>query len=215
MDLGNQYGANGIYDYRKYDRIWQRVSPDLNPYPDVRQSVLSEGNDNASTPPAELPGAETDPCCMGSIAQESLTVLDGFLEEGLSDRRYFLALAKKAPTPQFARVLQEIAAASGEQARRLGVVHYLITGVCYQPNIVCEKICFAGWCSGLREAYHKLACNGLNYIRAADSTTDPCLTRLLNEFSICEYRHADRVMHLLEHSLRQSTSCTNARNMLN
>ena len=23
-------------DYRMYDRIWQRVSPELNPYPDVR-----------------------------------------------------------------------------------------------------------------------------------------------------------------------------------
>lgn len=46
------------------------------------------------------------------------------------------------------------------------------------------------------------ACNGLNYARAADGTTDPCLSRLLNELSAEEYRHADILMQMLERSLQ-------------
>jgi len=203
MDLHNQYGALGLYDYRKYDRIWQRVSPDLNPYPDVRQNTSPDENDNAvSLAQEQLPGAETDPCCMGSVAQESLSVLTGFLEEELADRRYFLALAKKAPSPQYARVLREIAAVSGEHARRLGVIHYLITGTCYQPNLICEKLCFSGWCSSLRQAYHKLACNGLNYQRAGDETTDPCLQKLFHQLAKQAYCRADELLTLLSTFLR-------------
>ena len=33
MDGG---GTAPAYDYRLYDRIWQRVSPDLAPYPELR-----------------------------------------------------------------------------------------------------------------------------------------------------------------------------------
>ena len=105
------------YDYRIYDRIWQRVSPDLNPYPDVR--AAADAGDTAIPAPQEqvpapaapavpvpaqegggepeLPGAERNPCCMGTEAQESLEVLEGFIEEELADRRYFLALSRQAP----------------------------------------------------------------------------------------------------------------------
>ena len=73
-----------VYDYRQYDRIWQRVAPNLEPYPEVRQGetavpavqtgALPAGTD-ALTPAqvrqeSQLPGAEADPCCMGSAAAE-------------------------------------------------------------------------------------------------------------------------------------------------
>ena len=35
MDHHTQF-TNPAYDYRMYDRIWQRVSPDLEPYPELR-----------------------------------------------------------------------------------------------------------------------------------------------------------------------------------
>src|SRR5699024_8674470 len=37
--------TSAVCDYDMYDRIWQRVSPDLNPYPHVR------GEENEITPP--------------------------------------------------------------------------------------------------------------------------------------------------------------------
>ena len=204
MDIGNQFGS-GACDYRKYDRIWQRVAPDLNPYPEVRQAM--SGGTMSVQSEETLPGAEENPCCMGTAAMESLEVLDGFIEEELADRRYFLALSRKAPTMQAARVLRDIAAAAGEHARRLSAVHYLITGQCYQQAIVCEKLCIRPWCAALREGYHKAACDGLNYIRASEGTTDPCLAKLLKELSDEAYRRADQLLALLERSLRQNSSC--------
>ena len=52
-------------------------------------------------PPAQesqLPGAEPNPCCMGSEARELLAVLEGYIEEELEDRRRYLALSRQAPS---------------------------------------------------------------------------------------------------------------------
>jgi len=79
--------------------------------------------------------------------------------------------------------------------------HFLITGSCYRPNVSCGTVRLGRWCAALREGYHAAACNGLNYQRAAEGTTDICLSKLLQELSEEEYRHADLLMMLLERSL--------------
>lgn len=201
-----------VYDYRQYDRIWQRVAPNLEPYPSVRPAegavapAMAEqpavpGTPAPETPEDQLPGAEMDPCCMGSAAAEMLEVLTGFIEEELSDRRYFLALVRQAPSWARQR-LREIANDEGVHAKRLMAVHYLITGECYRPAISTERIYVGRWCAAVRERYHGEACNGLNYARAADGTTDPCLAKLLNDLSADEYRHAEELMRMLERSLQ-------------
>lgn len=202
-----------IYDYRQYDRVWQRVAPDLEPYP----GMGARGTDGEGAPvpqmaaapePAamarkeeQLPGAAPNPCCMGSAAAEMLEVLTGFIEEELADRRYFLAMSRQAPAWARQR-LRDIAAAKGSHARRLMAAHYLITGECYRPAIDSGHICIGRWCPALRERYHMEACNGLNYARAADGTTDPCLAKLLNELSDDEYRHAEELMAMLERAIQ-------------
>ena len=216
-----------IYDYRQYDRVWQRVAPNLEPYPGMRQSPDSKNSSAEAAPAAapansttmmapvsqqtsaaqtaqegQLPGAAQNPCCMGSAAAEMLEVLTGFVEEELGDRRYYLALARQAPVWARQR-LRDIAADEGGHARRLMAVHYLITGECYRPAVSCEHIYIGRWCPALRERYHAEACNGLNYARAAEGTTDPCLAELLNELSADEYRHADTMLRMLERSLRR------------
>ena len=64
------------YDFRKYDQIWRRVAPNLEPYPDLREPAVpamaplaSGAAPRASQPPAgedleHLPGAEENPCCI-------------------------------------------------------------------------------------------------------------------------------------------------------
>ena len=215
-----------IYDYRQYDRVWQRVAPNLEPYPGMRQSPDSKNSSAEAAPAAapansttmmapvsqqtsaaqtaqegQLPGAAQNPCCMGSAAAEMLEVLTGFVEEELGDRRYYLALARQAPLWARQR-LRDIAADEGGHARRLMAVHYLITGECYRPAVSCEHIYIGRWCPALRERYHAEACNGLNYARAAEGTTDPCLAELLNELSADEYRHAAELMEMLERALQ-------------
>lgn len=199
------------YDYRQYDRVWQRVAPDLEPYPGLRAAPAMAERPETPAPPTapegsappenQLPGAQMNPCCMGTEAAEMLEVLAGFIEEELSDRRYFMALSRQAPSWARQR-LREIGEADGAHARRLLAVYYLISGTCYRPAISCERIYIGRWCPALRERYHAEACNGFNYARAADSTTDPCLSKLLNELSAEEYRHADQLMTMLERTLR-------------
>ena len=188
-----------VYDFRQYDRIWQRVAPTLEPYPAAAQNG-GTAEQQMARQESTLPGAESDPCCMGSAAMEQLEVLTGFIEEELEDRRRYMALAQQAP--QWARQqLRSIGLEEEGHARRLMAVYYLITGECYRPNVSCQRICVGRWCPALREKYHAEACGGLNYARAAEGTTDPCLRKLLEGLSADEYRHASVLLKMLERVL--------------
>ena len=135
-----------IYDYRQYDRVWQRVAPNLEPYPGMRQSPDSKNSSAEAAPAAapansttmmapvsqqtsaaqtaqegQLPGAAQNPCCMGSAAAEMLEVLTGFVEEELGDRRYYLALARQAPVWARQRLRDIAADEGGHPAHRRGV----------------------------------------------------------------------------------------------
>ena len=210
-----------VYDYQQVRHIWQRVAPGMEAYPgteEIAAPAMAAQPVPAAQPPAQgaapagltpaqvraeeqLPGAEADPCCMGSAAAEMLEVIEGFIEEELSDRRYYLAFARQAPAWARQR-LRDLAADGGAHAKRLMAVYYLITGQCYRPAVSCERIYVGRLCAALRERYHAEACSGLNYARAADGTTDPCLIRLLNELSADAYRHANQLMALLERALQ-------------
>lgn len=211
-----------VYDFRQYDRIWQRVAPNLEPYPGMSVQQTAVRSEVSAAAPAAgrlpaapetpavpvpagsaaaLPGAEQNPCCMGTEAAEMLNVISGYIEAALSDRRYLLALARQAPS--WARKdLRDMAADLQDQARRLMAAHYLITGQCYRPSVSTERIYVGRWCPALRERYHAAACSGLNYARSAEDSLDPCLTKLFEELSKQSYGHAEALMGLLERSLR-------------
>ena len=195
---------NAAYDYRRCARVWQRVDPTLNPYPDVRATAamaadtpgdgLSAAERNAEL---TLPGAQADPCCMGTAALESLEVLQGFIREELADRRTYLFLARRAPTVEARQVFRAIASDEGRHARRLLAAVYLITGERYCPAICYPPLRCDGYCAALRERYHEEVCGGYNYRRASQETLDPCLQQLLLAFSQDEYRHANAMLCLL------------------
>lgn len=195
---------NAAYDYRRCARVWQRVDPTLDPYPDVRAAAamaadtpgdgLSAAERNAEL---TLPGAQADPCCMGTVALESLEVLQGFIREELADRRTYLFLARRAPTAEARQVFRAIASDEGRHARRLFAAVYLITGERYCPAICYPPLRCDGYCAALRERYHEEVCGGFNYRRASQETLDPCLQQLLLAFSQDEYRHANAMLCLL------------------
>ena len=195
---------NAAYDYRRCARVWQRVDPTLNPYPDVRATAamaadtpgdgLSAAEWNAKL---TLPGAQADPCCMGTAALESLEVLQGFIREELADRRTYLFLARRAPTAEARQMFRAIASDEGRHARRLLAAVYLITGERYCPAICYPPLRCDGYCAALRERYHEEVCGGFNYRRASQETLDPCLQQLLLAFSQDEYRHANAMLCLL------------------
>lgn len=195
---------NAAYDYRRCARVWQRVDPTLDPYPDVRAAAamaadtpgdgLSAAERNAEL---TLPGAQADPCCMGTAALDSLEVLQGFIREELADRRTYLFLARRAPTAEARQVFRAIASDEARHARRLLATVYLITGERYCPAICYPPLRCDGYCAALRERYHEEVCGGFNYRRASRETLDPCLQQLLLAFSQDEYRHANAMLCLL------------------
>ena len=195
---------NAAYDYRRCARVWQRVDPTLDPYPDVRAAAAMAADTpgdglNAAERNAELtlPGAQADPCCMGTAALESLEVLQGFIREELADRRTYLFLARRAPTAEARQVFRAIASDEGRHARRLLAAVYLITGERYCPAICYPPLRCDGYCAALRERYHEEACGSYNYRRASQETLDPCLQQLLLAFSQDEYHHANAMLCLL------------------
>lgn len=147
-----------------------------------------------------LPGAEPDPCCMGTEAETDLDVLTGFIEDERSERRQLQALARQAPVWARQSVLT-LAAHAAARARRLSAAHYLIVGESYLPAICAEKIYVGKWRPALRERYHGAACAAMNYERAADGSPDPCLQDLFRTLSADAFDCAGVIMRLLERSL--------------
>ena len=209
-----------VYDFRQYDRLWQRVAPDLEPYPDM--AIRSETSPPTAAPtpsspaiaptpesPAvpvsannslslrqesQLPGAERNPCCMGTQARESLDVLAGFIEEELAERRSCLSLCRRVHNASVTRLLRRIAHEKQCAARDMCSAYYLITGQSYTPAIAVDQMQRDSLAAALRSCYHQEACNGFNYARASDGTADLCLQKLFDKLSKQSYRRAEEIM---------------------
>ena len=207
------------YDYRMYDQVWKRVSPQLDPYPDIHSvqtdeqhipdtiptlpssSALSMPPQTAATEEAALPGAQLNPCCMGSEAMESIQVLEGFIEEELAQRRCYLALSNKMRHSGASQLLRTLAADKLSAAQELKTTYFLITGSCYENIISIDHMRWNSLCDALRSCYHQEACNGFNYQRASEETVDSCLKKILSHLSSKAFARADAVMELLGHML--------------
>lgn len=147
-----------------------------------------------------LPGAELDPCCMGTEAETDLAVVAGFAEDEQVEQRQERALSGQAPT--WARqTLLTLSAHAAARQRRLLAAYYLISGDVYFPDALTERVYVRKWRPALRERYHALACAAMNYARAADGTPDPCLNALFEELSADAFQCAAAVEQLLERSL--------------
>lgn len=133
---------------------------------------------------------------MGTAAGEMLQVLEGFIEDELSDQRYYMALCRQAPSSA-RQTIRAIARDEAAHARTLLAVCYLITGRCYQPSMSFDRVYIGPWCPALRERYHAETCSGLHYLRASERTLDPCLSEILKNLSDDEYRHAKDLTQLL------------------
>lgn len=200
------------YDYRVYDRVWQRVAPGTDPFSPDPPAAGMTGGETSPAPSgtsavpapaqegggdANLPGADPNPCCMGTYAQESLEVLQGFLQEELAESRCCQALASRVCNRQAARLLRRIASEKQAAARELCAASYLITGDRFSPTVTVEHICWGSLAEALRVCYHQEACNGLNYLRASEETMDVCLKKLLARLGAQSYQRAEDVMDLL------------------
>ena len=182
MDGG---GTAPAYDYRLYDRIWQRVSPDLAPYPELRNG---EGG--------EAPG-NVEGCCLGEAALPSLGALEEFFAMELAESRCFRALASRVCRRDARDVLRRMADEKCRAARHLAAACYLLTGRCPNASVAVERRRWPSLAQALRSCWHQESCNGLRYQQAAAESGDRCLEELLEGLSRQSYRRAEEILSLL------------------
>lgn len=196
--------AQAAPDYAKYDRVWQRVAPQLEPYAQPREStaamqVLQEPQPAAAESvqrELRLPGAQADPCCMGTEAAEMLRVLEGFAqEEGMNGSTY-CQLARFAGG-RAASALRALGRGAERRACMLRTIAYLITGEERQMSGCAALLPRLPLRVLLRDSYHAAACSAFNYARAAESAADVCLQRELRRFSDENYAAAEQILRIL------------------
>lgn len=181
MEKERENGAG--YDYRAYDRIWKRVSPELNPYPEIR----AEGEEEASP---QL-------CCMAGATADMIAQLEEVIDDELSDRCAYLTYARWAPG-HARRRLQQMAADEERHARRLMTVYYLTTGKCYRPAVPSCPASPMPWCGLLRELYHHENCVARRYEAGAAAMDDVCLREIFGNLAAEERCHARQILQMLE-----------------
>lgn len=177
-------------DYQQWDRVWQRVAPQLDPYPEVRQAMV-----------VQSPAKQERHGCLSEGGMGQAELIRGFIEDELEDRRTYLAYARCAPNTEGRRVLRQLAMEEQNHARRLMGIYYIMTGECYQPVACTAKTELLPWCHMLRHRYHGESYGAHQYHRVAQETQDVCLHKIFLQFSEDESRHAAALLRLLEGNL--------------
>ena len=165
-------------DYESCRRVWRRVSPELDPYPEE-----GGASDCPAAPAPDLKG------------------LQELIEEELGDRRAYLEAARRAPNPAARRMMQRMADREGAHARQLLAVYYLACGQCYRPALAAGQGERLPWRQALRQRYHQAVWVARQYDQAARGADDPCLSRLLEDLSREERCQARQLMALLEQNI--------------
>ena len=120
-------------DPQRCDRIWQRVSPELDPYPEVRAAcrepsrepgagdILEKAKAAAVPAAPEIPAVPAESgCCLSGGAMSSIRLIQDFIEDELADRRAYLAYAACAPNVAARRLLRQLRRAPGQRSLRSG-----------------------------------------------------------------------------------------------
>ena len=189
---------NFAYDYEHCERVWRKVAPQENPYPEAR-AAMEAGEKNGGLLPAQT---QEDTCCMGTAAVQSLDVLRGFVRDELAARQTYLDFARCVSSREVRRILHAMAGDEERHARQLMAAIYLATGETYRPRVCVERAHYDSYCAALRQFYHEEACGGYNYFRAGEETLDYCLEQMFSAMSQDEYRHARMLLNLLSKALK-------------
>ena len=99
------HGRNLHEDYLHCDKVWQRVAPELDPYPEVRAGAMT-------------PVTEAAESCSLVRSRETAEKLRDFIERELADRRLYLEHMRCAPAAA-RRILQRFAADEYRHAEML------------------------------------------------------------------------------------------------
>ncbi len=177
-------------DLRRCDAVWQRVSPDLNPYPEVRAAALAQ----------EAPCAAAETERRAEQSGPTPEEISAAVEEALSARRAYLAHARCVGGTT-GRALVQLAADSARHACRLRSLYFLLTGECYQPFSVCGQAEILSLCQFLRLRYRMAIETAERFDGWADGMTDACMASSLRAMADDKRCQAAALIDLLESRL--------------
>ena len=172
-------------DYQLCNQVWQRVAPELDPYPEVRSAAAE-------------PAGESCRLQKGMMPMEQLRMA---IEGELTARRAYLAHARCAGG-SVGRTLMQMAEEDGRHACRLKSLYYLLTGECWGSERGCGCVGETmSLCRFLRQRYQMETTAADRYESWADGMEDECMASMLRQLAEDDRCHAATVMRLLENRL--------------
>ena len=166
----NSYGM--AEDTLRCDAVWQRILPNMDPYPEVRKETAKR---------AEAKITETD--------------ILRYIEDELRDRYCYMALSRKGRTKTEMRCLASIGAAEAGHAKKLEAVYFLMTGK--RPYVSAPELPrISRFTDTLRQRYYEEKKAHREYLDAARRTEDEKVKELFECIAAEEAAHADAIWSL-------------------
>ncbi len=174
-------------EYRRYDRVWQRVSPSLAPYPRLRAAAEPGG---LHMPEPAVRGTD------GTGEGEAETIRSLLCDE-LAEAQSYRALAALAPSAEGRRLMRCLASEEAAHAGELRAALFLLTGEMCGVTVVLPPQPRLLWRDLLRERYRAETAGAHAYERAAAETADACRRELFAGLAREECRHAGQLRRLV------------------
>lgn len=185
-------------DRETFQRVWRRVMPQERP--DCPFTLDAPDATVPASAPATLPAAAQAPlpsppvACLGPSSADQLPTLDRLLLLTAEAWQAYSAMGGRASQ---ATLPTALAQAKRQQLRRLATARFLISGESYRLSEV-KPAQTSALPLTIRERYQAEQQAALQFLTAAEATSDPCLTDLYRALALENQTHAGQLREWLE-----------------
>lgn len=170
-------------DYRRWDEVWRRVAPELNPYPEIRGGAA--------------PAGETCPVNRGMMPARELE--DAISRERAAQRAFLVYAGRTGGS--LGRTLMNLSAESGRRACRLRGLYYLLTGEQPELRQPADRPDGTDLRRFLRRQFQLESEAAQRYGGWAGRMEDGCMAEALEQMARESRRRADTILKMLENLL--------------
>ncbi|MBQ3533042.1 MAG: hypothetical protein IJA51_04960 [Oscillospiraceae bacterium] len=164
------------HNYRQCAAVWQRVAPELDPYPQREE----ERAEQVCTP-----------------AEDTATAVARLWREKKERQRQYLQCSRYAPGDKARRTLALLAEEEAAAVRRLGAVYFVLCGS-RAAEETGETTPGKPWHQRMRQLYHRAEAAGREMKQLAGQLEQPALAQSMNRLAEEECRRARILLQLLE-----------------
>ena len=167
-------------DYQRWDRVWQRVAPGLDPYPEVRAQ-----------------GDAVDDQAPGAVGAAQLGT---FLEEVRRMERRYGWFGSRGPAGA-RRVMGQLSGRCRRQAEVLGALYFVVTGEKYRFSLAAEEGERLPWREALRLLIREAEEGRQRALAAAKSCGEGCLGEAFTQLAAQWKEQREVLLRLLEKNI--------------